>query len=467
MQPNFPTPGDNQNATELIANVRQRYRSRPQLSWSDANGSHTVLLEHDGIAGSSPESAVIIAHRTVSRVHAELMIREDGLWVRDLQSRNGTSIGGVRVDGGLVSSDHTLRLGAVDIQVSYSPERRVPIEAWPTGSFGLLRGNSVSMRELYALLNLLSKSEAHAFIRGETGTGKELVARAIHDASSRRDKPFVVIDCGAFSDTLLDSELFGHAKGAFTGANSTHIGAFEAAEGGTIFLDEIGEVPISVQPKLLRVLETKRVRRVGEVGYRDINVRVISATHRDLQAMVVRGAFREDLYFRLSVLPAVVPPLRDRREDIPELLAYFATQEPAFAFDEPTIRELASWLWPGNVRELRNFVDRARALGIESALRSSNVTYDASRASTNLPPALECVVSAEATHADVALEERLSMLFRKPFRDFRDAWCEEGERRYLQSLFAVHNNDAVAVAKAAGIDKSYIYKIMRRLGLQA
>jgi DNA-binding NtrC family response regulator len=449
--------------TEQLRRDAPKYRSYPRLHFVDTTGQRSVLLTQGAVVGASPESGLVVSHRTVSRVHAELSIGDDGLWVRDLESRNGTYVDGVRVTGAQVTSNRILRFGSVDVRVEYGDDARTEVELWPSGAFGELRGESPAMRELFALLARVAASEAPALVHGETGTGKELVARAIHDHSPRADGPFVVVDCGAFSDTLLDAELFGYAKGAFTGASQAHVGAFESADGGTIFLDEIGEVPLALQPKLLRVLEARAVRRLGEVAYRKLDVRVVSATHRDLPAMVAKGAFREDLYFRLGVLPVSVPALRARRDDIPALLSHFAGRtSAALSFDEPTSRELAAWPWPGNVRELRNFVDRARALGVAAAMRLGQGNRE-----VEVPvfaPARESVGQGTVPLSDI--ESKLAATFDLPFREFRDAWSEEGERRYLLALLERHGNDAVAVAKATGIDKSYLYKIMRRLGLQ-
>ena len=456
--------------TEQLRRDAPKFRSQPRLHFVDSTGPRSALLTHDLVAGASPDSGLVVAHRTVSRVHAELTLRDDGLWVRDLESRNGTYVDGVRVTGAQVTSSRTLRLGSVDVRVEYGDDARAEVELWPSDVFGELRGESPAMRELFALLARVAESDAPTLVHGETGTGKELVARAIHDHSARAGGPFVIVDCGAFTDTLLDAELFGYAKGAFTGAASAHVGAFESAHGGTVFLDEIAEVPLAIQPKLLRVLEAKAVRRLGEVAYRPIDVRIVSASHRDLPSMVAKGAFREDLYFRLGVLPVSVPPLRSRRDDIDALLAHFAGRPPtAFAFDDATSRELTSWPWPGNVRELRNFVDRAKALGVKAAMRISS-------ASTARDPSPE--PSAVAQFAPITpiappsatpelgdIEAKLGAVFDKPFREFRDAWCEEGERRYFQALLQRYGNDAVAVAKATGVDKSYLYKMMRRLGL--
>jgi len=224
--------------------------------------------------------------------------------------------------------------------VSGSPET-APVHTGLCSCFPRLVGSSPAMRDLFARLHRLAFSEASVLVQGETGTGKELVARAVHDASPRAGGPFVIVDCGAIPESLLEGELFGHAKGAFTGASGARKGVIEAADGGTLFLDEIGELPLTMQPKLLRVIESRSLRRLGEPAYRPVNVRFISATHRDLRLMVNERGFREDLYFRLSVLPITIPPLRERPADIPTLVEHFLAGTPAADSTPP-----CSGTWP-------------------------------------------------------------------------------------------------------------------------
>ena len=299
------------------------FRSRPRIDWTDATGAHSIVIEGKTIAGSSVDAGLVVQDPTVSRLHAELELRDDGLWVRDLGSRNGTFLEGLQITGGRLPQGGKLRLGSTELVIDYKSGQPTQVTVWPTDRFAALTGGSVVMRELFGTLSRVAPMDSSVLIQGETGTGKELVARAIHEASPRADKPFVVVDCAALPDTLLDSELFGHAKGAFTGAIAPRLGAIETAAGGTVFLDEIGELPLSMQPKLLRVLESRTVRRVGETVHRDVDVRFVSATHRDLLTMVNAGEFREDLYFRISVIPLTIPPLRSRREDIGRLVNAF------------------------------------------------------------------------------------------------------------------------------------------------
>ena len=301
------------------------------------------------------------------------------------------------------------------------------------------------MRELFARLHRVARTESTVLIEGETGTGKELVARAIHEASSRADGPYVVVDCGALPENLLEAELFGHTKGAFTGAATARAGAIEAADGGTVFMDEIGEMPLPMQPKLLRAIESRMVRRLGETSYRQVDVRIVSATHRDLPSMVNSGAFREDLYFRLAVVPVAIPPLRARTEDIPLLAESFLPDGSQGGLGPELMRELNGRPWLGNVRELRNFVHRAVALGAKEALAMG-------RPSTQ--PAPSKPTNGAEVQAPVSIDE--------PFKDVRDRLLDNLEREYMRGMLERHNRDTSAIAQAAGLDRSYIYRLIHQ-----
>ncbi|MEO6420599.1 MAG: sigma-54-dependent Fis family transcriptional regulator, partial [Polyangiaceae bacterium] len=304
------------------AGTKRAIRRRPRLDWRDAQGEHTAVIEKLTLVGSASRADIVVGDPTVSRLHAELEPRRDGLWIRDIGSRNGTYVEGVQVTVARVPDGGKFRLGAMVFTVNADPVE-AHVELWPEERFGPLIGRSTAMRELFATIARIASMDATVLIQGETGTGKELVARALHEASPRAAHPLIVVDCAALSEQLLQAELFGHAKGAFTGADRSRAGAIESADGGTVFLDEIGEMPLSLQPNLLRVLESRTVRRLGETNHRPVEARFVSATHRDLRSMVNAGAFREDLYFRLAVLPITLPPLRARMEDIALLLENF------------------------------------------------------------------------------------------------------------------------------------------------
>ena len=290
-----------------------------------------------------------------------------------------------------------------------------------------------------------------------------------------------MVDCGALPESLLESELFGHTKGAFTGAVQAREGAFEAANGGTIFIDEIGELPLSMQPKLLRVLESRAIRRVGETQYRPVNVRVISATHRELATMVAAGTFREDLYFRLSVLPIRIPPVRERADDIPMLIEHFQKQSGGAAFSPALMTELRGRMCQGNVRALRNFVERAAVLGPQEALAlmaadrqdpptglSRMPSFDADdtvsiQGSFQAPPAPPSSLSMPLVMPldGISAPELPLDLLSRSYRDFREAWIEYGERLYMNRLLEKHNGNVTAASKEAGINRTYAYKLLK------
>jgi len=292
------------------------------------------------------------------------------------------------------------------------------------------------MRRVKDLIRRVGPTPSTVLITGESGTGKELAARSLHAQGPAPDAPFLAVNCAAIPHDLLENQLFGHVRGAFTGADRDHAGLFVAAGGGTVFLDEIGELPLDLQPKLLRFLESRTVRRVGESQVRPVDVRVIAATHRDLRERVNDGSFREDLYFRLAVIPVWVPPLRERREDVPMLIARFA---PDIELPSQTLAALAERPWRGNVRELRNVVERVIALG-ERALGPPAAK---SRAAENFP--------------EVRVEES--------FKDIRERWTAHLEREYLTKSLARHRGNVSAVAKAAGLDRSYVYRLLRKHGM--
>jgi transcriptional regulator with GAF, ATPase, and Fis domain len=448
-------PGFDDAETELraTANKRSTVRRHPRIAWRDAEGDHTATLERSTLVGSAARADLVVNDTTVSRLHAELDPRADGLWVRDLGSRNGTYVEGVQVIGARVPDGGSIQIGDTVIRVEASVEGRVPL--WPESRFGPMVGGSAPMRELFATLERVAQLDSTVLVTGETGTGKELVASAIHQASPRADKPFVVVDCAALPEQLLESELFGHARGAFTGATGARAGAIESADGGTVFLDEIGELPLGMQPKLLRALESRTIRRLGETGHRRIDVRFVSATNRDLRSMVNAGGFREDLYFRLAVLPVAVPPLRQRLDDVPLLLEHFNPDSPP-EWRREILREVLDRPWLGNVRELRNFVERALAFGTKQAAAMSDLgaappVAPPSVAAPSVPPArLPAAVAPQASAFEASFE--------KPLREFK----EELEREYLRRLLARHGGNVTAAAEAAGIDRTYVHRLVRK-----
>ena len=315
-----------------------------------------------------------------------------------------------------------------------------------------LVGSGPEMQKLLAQIARVGASETRVCILGETGTGKELVARAIHEKSGRHDNAFVTLNCAAVPAELIESELFGHEKGAFTGAAAKHLGKFEQAEGGTLFLDEIGDMPVAMQAKLLRVLEEGEVERVGGDKTIRVNVRVLVATHRNLEELVKRNAFRSDLYHRIFVFPLTLPPLRERPEDFPELVAHFARQVAAQnswkekTFDSSAIAELRQYSWPGNVRELRNVVERLVLLSTDDSVTVGDVRI--------VLPASDSISGAHGTATSAAngagtLAER----------------SEAFEREVLTAEIRKHNFHMTNVARALGLERSHLYKKCQQLGI--
>lgn len=343
---------------------------------SGADLQKTFSIEGKEVTiGSQGNNHCVLNDPTVSRHHAAIEETREGYVLRDLGSTNGTSLSGILIKEAYLEYGSIIGLG--NTQLQFVPlEERVEIPPSQEPYFGDVFGGSVEMKRIFTMLKKISPTDITLTIEGETGTGKELVARAIHFRSQRAKGPFVVIDCGSISKSLIESELFGHEKGAFTGATQARRGAFEMANGGTIFIDEIGELGLEMQPKLLRVLEQREVRRVGGNEVSKVDVRVIAATNRDLVSEVQRDRFREDLFYRISVVRIHLPPLREKGEDIPFLAQQFAREFSEqyggggdVAVSAEALEILKHYHWPGNVRELRNVITRAMAMGNGKALQ--------------------------------------------------------------------------------------------------
>ena len=402
-----------------------------------------VALRHDRAVsiGASQDNDLRLSDRTVSRYHLEARPAPGGALVRDLGSLNGTYLGSVRIEAAVLPVGTELRVGDTSLVIETATSLRPAAEEPPVTGLSELVAVSPSMRRVVATIEKLAPTMVSVLIEGETGTGKEVIASSLHALSPRSRGPFVIVDCGSLPPTLIASELFGHERGAFTGANRRHIGAFERAAGGTLFLDEVGELPLDVQPALLGVLERRRFRRVG--GETDIptDVRLLSATHRDLRVSANTGRFRSDLYFRIAVSRIVIPPLRERPDDIPALIAHFAEQICGQAhppgLDESLVSALAAHHWGGNVRELRNFVENAIALGFDSVSPEG-----ASAAASDLS---EAVV---------------------PYRAARAQAVSDFERAYLGNLIRAADGNASEAARRAQMDRAYLLSLLKRHGLR-
>jgi len=374
----------------------------------------------------------------VSGVHCELRLGPEGYRLRDLESTNGTYVRGVRIVEAYLAPGATIGVGKSAITLTPLDDA-VALPLWTEPRLCGLIGESPAMRRLFELIDRFAVSDATVLILGETGSGKELVADAIHQRSPRARGPFQVLDCSAIPEHLVEDQLFGHEAGSFTGAGRQVIGVFEAAHGGTLFLDEIGELPLEAQGKLLRAVETHKIRRIGGMRAIDCDVRIVAATHRDLAAHVNRGMFRADLYYRLAVARLEVPPLRERREDVPLLIDHFARQAGSGSLPPDFVERAQRHDWPGNVRELKNAVERALLLP-----RHPHRFEVTAPSRGNGFPTIDLGV---------------------PFKDAKQALVDEFDRRYLAALLAAHDGNISAAARTAQVDRMSIYKMMRRLGL--
>lgn len=395
--------------------------------------------------GSHHRNDLIIEDPTVSRFHCEVLVDEHGIRIRDLRSRNGTVVDGVAIIEAFVRVGSLIRLGKTVLRFDLSAEtNRVALSE--ETRFGSLMGVSPAMRAAFAMFARAAESDATVLLEGETGTGKSQAAQSIHNKSARHSGPFIVVDCGAIHGNLLESELFGHEKGSFTGATDKRVGAFEEASGGTLFLDEIGELGIDLQPKLLRALEAREVRRVGANAYRPVNVRVIAATNRDLRADVNVGRFRADLYFRLAVVTIGMPSLRQRPEDIPAIAEEIiqSLRAPKDAADQLRTPEFMAQIrnaaWTGNVRELRNYIERCLIL-------------------RTIEPTTDAVAETETTDEGFVVDPNA------PYATERERAIADFERRYFKALLRQHDGKVARAAGAAGMDRAYLYRVLRRHGI--
>ncbi len=400
--------------------------------------------------GSHPACQLVLDEPTVSRFHCEIRLVDGGARVVDLGSRNGTMVDGVRIRDADLGNGSVLRLGRAAIRFDYElATNRIALSG--RDQMGDMVGGSPAMRATYALLERAAATSMTVLFEGETGTGKSVAAYEVHRQGARTDGPFVTVDCGAIPPSLLESELFGHERGAFTGADAQRIGAFEEADGGTLFLDEIGELPLDLQSKLLRILETRELRRVGGSKMITVDVRVLAATNHDVRAAVNDQRFRADLYYRLAVVTIRLPPLRERRDDLPVLVEQILRSLGARGPEAQPLRtadalaEMASAPWPGNVRELRNHVQRCifhgRALPVDHG--------DHARSAAE----------AETVTAVVEVDLEFAEAKRRALIGF--------ERRYLVALLERHAGNVAAAAAAAGLHRVSLHRLLRDHGLRA
>ena len=409
----------------------------------NANKSALEIGPETQVVGRNEACDLVLDDKKVSAVHMELVATERGVRVRDLGSRNGTFVGDTRIGEVYLTKNSLITCG--ESVLSFSPHAPEQVSVPEMSEFGPLVGSSANMRSVFEKLRKAAPTELTVLVTGETGSGKELVAQAIHLASNRANKPFVVVDCGSIPASLAESALFGHERGSFTGAIDKRISPFAEADGGTIFLDELGELPIDVQPKLLRALAEQRIKSVGSNTYRPVNVRVIAATRRDLTREVNAGTFRSDLYFRVAQLKVELPPLRQRLEDVPALIRRMLVDlGDDGAYDripQESLERLMRHDWPGNVRELRNVVAVALAFNKEGTLDVA----------AHLSPLTS---TAESTPTRG-----------RTFQDAKREVLARFEREYFTALWAECTGNVSEIGRRAAMERAHVRGYLRRHGI--
>ena len=396
--------------------------------------------------GTAQINDLVLADKTVSRFHIKIENKNNQFILTDVDSTNGTFIGRQRIRSVYLEDTTQIEVGGTKLRFKLLGDKTT--FSLPERDFmGAIIGRSSQMRQLYVQLERIAKSEMPVIIEGETGTGKDLVAQVIHDHSDRKEEAFEVLDCAAIPDTLIESELFGHVKGAFTGADRDRPGIFERAHKGTVFLDEMGELKLEMQPKLLRVLETGQVRRVGGDTPIAVDVRVVAATHRSLRDMVNQAKFREDLFYRLAVCQIYMPALRERREDIPLLIEHFikrfqaaSKQAQPAEMDAATLEEFCNNMWPGNVRQLRNAVERYAVMGTSDF---------------NVRPQREFQTPNSAA---TPMEFNNTNYQNMPLKEAKEAF----EKQYLDALIKRHHGNIQESAQIAELHPKSLARLLRR-----
>ncbi len=435
-------------STTVFSSQMLEFRGgRLRIEGGDADTS-VVIGPEPTIVGRDPACQLVVDETGISAMHAELVATARGVRLRDLGSKNGTWVGDLRISEAFLTATTTFFVGRTELR--FETARAEKIDLPDIEQFGPLYGTSPLMRDLFRRLQKGGPTELTVLIQGETGTGKELVAQAVHDASARKNGPFVVVDCGAIAPTLAEATLFGHERGAFTGATSSRESPFIEANGGTIFLDELGELPLDVQPKLLRALAERRVKPVGGNTYKEFDARVIAATRRDLEASVNAGTFRSDLYFRLAQIRAYVPPLRQRLEDVPGLIKHILEQHGAKGawrrVSRSTLDRLLRYDWPGNVRELRN------AVAVSLALAEAGEPLD-----------IAAAVGLKASKPRGKVVEASAI---RAYHDAKRDALNQFERAYFKQLHDATNGNVAEISRRTGLQRTHVRKYLRLHGLR-
>jgi two-component system response regulator GlrR len=426
----------------LLSDERLKIRKlRIEVASGPDKGSSVAVSDEPVVIGTHPDADLVLSDSTVSQRHCEVIPGPRGALVRDLDSTNGLFLGKLRVKEAYWEPGARVRAGQTQLALHAEGEEEIAL--LPASTFGRLVGASAPMRGLYAQLEAVAHSDAPLLVLGETGAGKELAAEAVHRRSARKEGPLVVFDCGAAAPSLLEADLFGYDKGAFTGAVASREGMAEAADGGTLVLDEIGELPLELQPKLLRLIERLEVRHLGSNTARRVDVRFIASTNRSLRAGVEAGEFREDLYYRLSALKVRIPALRERLDDLP-LLVDRLLEDQGFEvryadLAPPDQQMLMSHRWPGNVRELRNVIERFVTFG---------------------PSKLRALVEPETGATSAESQKFL------PLPQARERATEGFERDYLRDLMRRSQGSITEAAKLAEVSRQFIQRLMRKHGMR-
>jgi DNA-binding NtrC family response regulator len=458
---------------------------RCTLSVADDPTQEWTFDKEEVRIGSMDDNDVVLRDDTVSRYHAKIAQEDTGYVLVDLRSTNGTFINKVRVREAFLKPGCTIGVGQGMLKFN-ALEEEVQIVPSREAQCGGLIGGNARMREIYSILEKIAPTATTVVIEGETGTGKEVVAQTIHNLSPRAKNELVVFDCGAVPPNLIESELFGHEKGSFTGAMMTRQGLFEIADGGTLFLDELGELPLDLQPKLLRALEQREVRRVGSSKPIKVDVRIIAATNRNLEEEVRGGRFRQDLFYRLSVVRLHLPSLRERADDIPMLVQHFLKTGPYNRTGTDAVRvkqvardamtALQNYPWPGNVRELVNVVERAISFCDGDTLTAADLPdYVRSARAPTAPPRSD----ARRPRSEPGIAREGASLATPPkppeemlgegvtFKDAKERWVAAFERDYILSLLRRHGGNISHAARDADIDRKYFRKLMKKYDIEA
>lgn len=460
---------------ESRAALRQLRKARLVVVDGPDRALETVISQHKTYIGRSSVSDLVLHDKRVSSTHCEIEVEEQGFVLRDLGSTNGTFFSGARVREIFLKPDMSFVVGNTTLRFqTLNDIVEIPLSQWD--HFGDVIGASLPMREIFAIMEKVAPSDLTVLIEGETGTGKERLARSIHKMSKRSEGAYVVLDCSAIPKDLAESMVFGHEKGAFTGAVSQHKGAFEQADHGTIFLDEVGELELALQPKLLRVLENRELKRVGGDRTIHVDVRVIAATNRDLREMVAQGTFREDLFFRLSVIQAKLPPLRARKDDlillVDHLLDALRDRRPElapFSLSSDAMRAINDHDWPGNVRELKNVLERAVSLADTSTIerpdlqlsgsppRSWGVSPARLRPRTPEPPSDTTYSGGDATRRlDVEVDTEAS------FKEAKQRIIDRFEAIFLRAVMRRYEGNISKASREVGLTRYHLRELLKK-----